>query len=133
MTLAFTMRQEPEKQEAGHFGIRGNTAWPSEWRGVTQQGASRSVVALEKRGLAAAPTPNSAQTPPICAFRCFPSFLAGGGEARNGLARPLYHLDLLKKFWSGRRDSNPRPQPWQGARRACAGLSDSSLRYDKIR
>jgi hypothetical protein len=78
MTLAFTMRQEPGKQEAGHFGIRGNTVRPT----------ARSIVAAEKRG-SAAPTPNSAQTPPICAFRCFPSFLAGGGEARSGLARPL--------------------------------------------
>ena len=25
-----------------------------------------------------------------------------------------YFTDFPKKFWSGRRDSNPRPQPWQG-------------------
>src|SRR5580692_5918556 len=25
-----------------------------------------------------------------------------------------YYSDLPKEIWSGRRDSNPRPQPWQG-------------------
>src|ERR1700679_1193966 len=26
----------------------------------------------------------------------------------------LYDLALERAFWSGRRDSNPRPRPWQG-------------------
>ena len=41
----------------------------------------------------------------------------------------LGRLVLLEKIWSGRRDSNPRPQPWQGcalplsyARRSRGGL-----------
>ena len=31
---------------------------------------------------------------------------------------PLYHIRTYKyknsSYWSGRRDSNPRPSPWQG-------------------
>ena len=38
---------------------------------------------------------------------------------------PLYPLALSETFWSGRRDSNPRPQPWQG----CA----LPLSYTRIR
>ena len=35
-------------------------------------------------------------------------------------------LDLLEKIWSGRKDSNPRPQPWQG----CAlPLTTPALRW----
>src|SRR4030081_853863 len=29
--------------------------------------------------------------------------------------RPVRSYSITKKFWSGRRDSNPRPRPWQGA------------------
>ena len=28
--------------------------------------------------------------------------------------RAFVELRQIKKFWSGRRDSNPRPRPWQG-------------------
>ena len=28
--------------------------------------------------------------------------------------RPVRSYSNTKKFWSGRRDSNPRPRPWQG-------------------
>jgi hypothetical protein len=28
-------------------------------------------------------------------------------------ASTLYITDFIEKVWSGRRDSNPRPQPWQ--------------------
>ena len=29
-------------------------------------------------------------------------------------ALPLSYTRMIKKLWSGRRDSNPRPSPWQG-------------------
>jgi hypothetical protein len=44
---------------------------------------------------------------------CFPGFRARGGEAENDPEGPFSAADLLEKDWSGRRDSNPRPRPWQ--------------------
>jgi hypothetical protein len=51
-----------------------------------------------------------------CEFR--PAF--GRGRTRLTFATasgrqkpPLYPLAFSETFWSGRRDSNPRPQPWQ--------------------
>ncbi len=35
-------------------------------------------------------------------------------EAKNSLTPPLHNSFHLFLKWSGRRDSNPRPQPWQG-------------------
>src|ERR1700733_6648683 len=45
---------------------------------------------------------------------CFPGFAEPGGEARNGPGGPSEAIDFIDEIWSGRRDSNPRPQPWQG-------------------
>ena len=56
---------------------------------------------------------------------CFPGSDVWGGEATNRPEGPLEVIDFLKKNWSGRRDSNPRPQPWQG----CA----LPLSYTRIR
>jgi hypothetical protein len=36
----------------------------------------------------------------------------------TGLGDAAARCDFLEKIWSGRRDSNPRPQPWQGHYRA---------------
>jgi hypothetical protein len=36
----------------------------------------------------------------------------------------FFHFSLSAKYWSGRRDSNPRPRPWQGS---------YSLRYVPVR
>jgi integrase len=44
---------------------------------------------------------------------CFPGSDIWGGEATNCLEGPFEVINFLKKNWSGRRDSNPRPQPWQ--------------------
>ena len=44
----------------------------------------------------------------------FPGSSVRSGEAKNGPEGPLYAADFPEKIWSGRRDSNPRPQPWQG-------------------
>src|SRR4029079_18665853 len=59
---------------------------------------------------------------------CFPGFRAGGGKAKTAPKGRFYPLEISKRFWSGRRDSNPRPQPWQGcalplsyARAPCVG------------
>jgi hypothetical protein len=45
--------------------------------------------------------------------------------SKNGPEGPSKPLHFLEEIWSGRRDSNPRPQPWQGwnelvCRRECA-------------
>ena len=45
---------------------------------------------------------------------CFPGFAEPGGEAKNGPGGPSEAIDFIDEIWSGRRDSNPRPQPWQG-------------------
>ena len=45
---------------------------------------------------------------------CFPGFRIGAGEAKAAPKGRSYPIEISKKFWSGRRDSNPRPQPWQG-------------------
>ncbi len=45
---------------------------------------------------------------------CFPGSDVWGGEAANSPEGPFEVINFLKKNWSGRRDSNPRPQPWQG-------------------
>ena len=42
---------------------------------------------------------------------CFPE-----SAMETGLVFPnVITTCILKAFWSGRRDSNPRPQPWQGS------------------
>ena len=43
-----------------------------------------------------------------------PRFRRGGAGKHNPPKGPFDVIDFLKKIWSGRRDSNPRPQPWQG-------------------
>src|SRR5271156_4052205 len=45
---------------------------------------------------------------------CFPRFPDRGGEAKSTPKDAFYPLDFPEEIWSGRRDSNPRPQPWQG-------------------
>ncbi len=42
-------------------------------------------------------------------------------------------IDFIEKIWSGRRDSNPRPQPWQGAPGAYARVSGLPLSQVFIR
>ncbi len=38
-------------------------------------------------------------------------------SANKGTSKSsFYPLEISKRFWSGQRDSNPRPQPWQGSR-----------------
>ncbi len=53
--------------------------------------------------------PKAAQSPLLYAFCCFPGFYAGGGEAKTAPKGRFYPLEISKRFWSGRRDSNPRP------------------------
>jgi hypothetical protein len=50
----------------------------------------------------------------LAASPCFPSFRARGGEAEHDPEGSFSAADLLEESWSGRRDSNPRPRPWQG-------------------
>ncbi len=35
-------------------------------------------------------------------------------QAEGGPRGPFSPTDFMEEIWSGRRDSNPRPQPWQG-------------------
>jgi hypothetical protein len=45
--------------------------------------------------------------------------------------RAFYPLEISQRFWSGRSDSNPRPQPWQDCDRDCeAGVSGSPYTAD---
>ena len=46
---------------------------------------------------------------------CFPGCHARGGEAEEDSEGLFSASDLLEENWSGRRDSNPRPRPWQGS------------------
>jgi hypothetical protein len=61
------------------------------------------------------------------AFWCFPhaspALTIWGGEATNRPEGPFEVINFLTKNWSGRRDSNPRPQPWQGCDRFGSNLS----------
>ena len=52
----------------------------------------------------------SAQMLPFCFQMLRPERL----EAKTAPKGRFYPLEISKRFWSGRRDSNPRPQPWQG-------------------
>jgi hypothetical protein len=58
----------------------------------------------------------------------FPGTAGQGGEAKSDPEGPVHVADFLKKIWSGRRDSNPRPQPWQGyiSERIWCGRRDSN-------
>jgi hypothetical protein len=58
------------------------------------------------------PKPATLRFPLLCP--CFPGFSARVGEAETAPKGRFYPLEISKRFWSGRRDSNPRPQPWQG-------------------
>jgi len=45
----------------------------------------------------------------------------------------LMDFPLKRKIWSGRRDSNPRPQPWQFARSVFSFFFDFTLKQQKAR
>ncbi len=50
---------------------------------------------------------------PCAASPMLPRHRGQAEEAKNGPEGPS-QLNDIDKNWSGRRDSNPRPQPWQG-------------------
>ena len=45
---------------------------------------------------------------------CFPDPPASTGEAKIPGETSSHSLEFIEENWSGRRDSNPRPRPWQG-------------------
>ena len=47
-------------------------------------------------------------------IRCLQRWAKLAMYAKSAPKGRFYHSDFLEKIWSGRRDSNPRPQPWQG-------------------
>ena len=79
-------------------------AWPLE---------ARQALQTEFRSLAKLHMRNAAESPLCFAPACFPGIRAEGGEAENDPEGPFSAADLLEEKWSGRRDSNPRPRPWQ--------------------
>ena len=63
-----------------------------------------------------------------CFPHASPALTSGAGKRQTGPKGPFEVIDFLKKNWSGRRDSNPRPQPWQGyiSERIWCGRRDSN-------
>ena len=66
----------------------------------------------------------------FAASPCFPGFGVRDGEAKNG---PKGTSDFIEKIWSGRRDSNPRPQPWQGCDPDCEERCDCISNTSAVR
>ena len=48
-----------------------------------------------------------------CSPHASPALTSGAGKRQTGPKDHSKSLTSLRKIWSGRRDSNPRPQPWQ--------------------
>jgi hypothetical protein len=125
MSFAFASPSAPGKQNGPCFGVRGSTrASKSSLRGVVPHPPLPPVTQTENRGFGMPPC----QRQPVArcfllsaASPCFPGFRVGGGEAKTSPKGRLYPLDFPKENWSGRRDSNPRPQPWQGCALSDAG------------
>jgi hypothetical protein len=73
-------------------------------------------VSLIARGLKRPHVRTATESPLWFASVCFPLLpgcRARGGEAEEDPEGLFSAVDLLEENWSGRRDSNPRPRPWQ--------------------
>ncbi len=72
----------------------------------------------ERREMTVSPVPNAAGRIRLHDPACFPSASPTStlwpGKQKTAPKDRFQLLDSLEKIWSGRRDSNPRPQPWQG-------------------
>jgi hypothetical protein len=86
----------------------------SNLHGAARRLRLRRVPPSKMRGPVTPQMRNAAEDQLRFAFDCFPSFRAGGGEAEDAPEGRFRLVDLFDKNWSGRRDSNPRPRPWQG-------------------
>jgi len=60
-------------------------------------------------------------------IRCLQRWAKLAMYAKSAPKGRFYHSDFLEKIWSGRRDSNPRPQPWQGPQAIYARVSICAL------
>ena len=64
-------------------------------------------------------------------IRCLQRWAKLAMYAKSAPKGRFYHPDFLEKIWSGRRDSNPRPQPWQGPQPIYARVSFCTLYHAK--
>jgi hypothetical protein len=73
----------------------------------------------------------SSAAPPM-----LPRYQGGAGTQENGPEGPPSPHHNVRKDWSGRRDSNPRPQPWQGCALplsyARSGACAAPVRQDRL-
>jgi hypothetical protein len=109
----------PGKQSPRRFGSRASACAVGDSAGrYTSEQSLRSIAWLENGGSWTLSMPQAAESPLhfafCCLLPCFPAFASRAGEAENGPEGPMQSVDFLDEIWSGRRDSNPRPQPWQG-------------------
>src|ERR1700730_14041227 len=122
MTFVSALRRSPgkhpRKQKDACFSIRGRMA--ASKGGFC--GAAGPIAACRdgrKTWLPVGAHAEGRQKPAALRLLLLPPSSPGSsvrsGEAKSGPEGPLYAPNFLEKKWSGRGDSNPRPQPWQGA------------------
>ena len=121
MTFISALRRSPgkhpRKQKDACFSIRGRMAASK----GSCCGAARPIAACRDGRKPWLPRWRPCRRPPK-ARCCAPSAASPllprlFGAERGSKKRPrrtLYAPNFLEKNWSGRGDSNPRPQPWQG-------------------
>jgi hypothetical protein len=120
------------KQKVVRIGIQGSKQTCGEALSCGSGVApSQTVVRTKLRATTVPTMPNLIESPPDYAFWCFPhaSPALTFGAGKRPTAEGLFEVtNFLKKNWSGRRDSNPRPQPWQGyiSERIWCGRRDSN-------
>jgi hypothetical protein len=77
---------------------------------------SQTVLPSELQATMAPTMPNVIERPLDYAVWCFPHAspaLTSGAGKQQTAEGPFEAINFLTKNWSGRRDANPRPQPWQ--------------------
>ena len=98
---------------AGWFGGLASAASPQR-----AQRLARSLRAMERTGMrweAAAQGRRNEQGKNAINYAPAASpALPRNGNDKAAFRRPVRTYSDIEKIWSGRRDSNPRPRPWQG-------------------
>ena len=135
VSLAKNLSKQPGKRIENATVISGKHAQPA--RGKLSGGPTPLPGVARLGTFEASRIPNVAARPLRSSPHCFPHASPSlESEARKQKTAPKGRsnkLFSLKETWSGRRDSNPRPQPWQGARTAYPRVSNRSLLRDSAR
>ncbi len=112
--IAFTAAAGGSPGEANPRRFRGlgQLAYPERQQVFRRFASSLRVAAY--RTFAALPMPNVADHPLRPACCCFP-YASPDSARESGKQKtdPKDRPNSLEGIWSGRRDLNPRPQPWQ--------------------